>query len=328
MLAWFNDQFLKMQWLYDGVEWLVVNVFGLSLNDRVGASIHFFIYDVIKIYILLVVIVYGISYIQSYFPPERTREALKNVKGLFGNFLGALFGTLTPFCSCSSIPLFIGFTNAGLPLGVTFSFLICSPLVDIASVLLISSFFGVRIAMIYVLTGMTLAIVGGWVIGTLKMEKHVEPFVYNNVMVQLDEQKLTRKERHQFSVEQALDIFKKTWLYVIVGVAIGAGIHNWIPEEWILLVLGQDKWYSVLLATAVGIPMYASLFGTLPIATALVAKGVGIGTVLAFMMSVTALSLPSIIMLKNVVKTKLLILFVTYVSLGILLIGYVFNIFL
>ena len=328
MLTWFNDQFLKMQWLYDGVEWLVVNVFGLSLNDRIGASIHFFIYDVIKIYILLVVIVYGISYIQSYFPPERTREALKNVKGLFGNFLGALFGTLTPFCSCSSIPLFIGFTNAGLPLGVTFSFLICSPLVDIASVLLISSFFGVRIAMIYVLTGMTLAIVGGWVIGSLKMEKHVEPFVYNNVMVQLDEQKLTRKERHQFSVEQALDIFKKTWVYIIVGVAIAAGIHNWIPEQWILLVLGQDKWYSVLLATAVGIPMYASLFGTLPIATALVAKGVGIGTVLAFMMSVTALSLPSIIMLKNVVKTKLLILFVTYVSLGILLIGYVFNIFL
>ncbi len=328
MLTWFNDQFLKMQWLYDGVEWLVVNVFGLSLNDRIGASIHFFIYDVIKIYILLVVIVYGISYIQSYFPPERTREALKNVKGLFGNFLGALFGTLTPFCSCSSIPLFIGFTNAGLPLGVTFSFLICSPLVDIASVLLISSFFGVRIAMIYVLTGMTLAIVGGWVIGSLKMEKHVEPFVYNNVMVQLDEQKLTRKERHQFSVEQALDIFKKTWVYVIVGVAIGAAIHNWIPEQWILLVLGQDKWYSVLLATAVGIPMYASLFGTLPIATALVAKGVGIGTVLAFMMSVTVLSLPSIIMLKNVVKTKLLILFVTYVSLGILLIGYVFNIFL
>ena len=328
MLTWFNDQFLKMQWLYDGVEWLVVNVFGLSLNDRIGASIHFFIYDVIKIYILLVVIVYGISYIQSFFPPERTREALKNVKGLFGNFLGALFGTLTPFCSCSSIPLFIGFTNAGLPLGVTFSFLICSPLVDIASVLLISSFFGVRIAMIYVLTGMTLAIVGGWVIGSLKMEKHVEPFVYNNVMVQLDKQKLTRKERHQFSVEQALDIFKKTWVYVIVGVAIGAGIHNWIPEQWILLVLGQDKWYSVLLATAVGIPMYASLFGTLPIATALVAKGVGIGTVLAFMMSVTALSLPSIIMLKNVVKTKLLILFVTYVSLGILLIGYVFNIFL
>lgn len=328
MLSWFNDQLLKMQWLYDGVEWLVVNVFGLSLNDRIGASIHFFIYDVIKIYILLVVIVYGISYIQSYFPPERTREALKNVKGLFGNFLGALFGTLTPFCSCSSIPLFIGFTNAGLPLGVTFSFLICSPLVDIASVLLISSFFGVRIAMIYVLTGMTLAIVGGWVIGSLKMEKHVEPFVYNNVMVQLDEQKITRKERHQFSLEQALDIFKKTWLFVIVGVGIGAGIHNWIPEQWILLVLGQDKWYSVLIATAVGIPMYASLFGTLPIATALVAKGVGIGTVLAFMMSVTALSLPSIIMLKNVVKTKLLILFVTYVSLGILLIGYVFNIFL
>lgn len=194
--------------------------------------------------------------------------------------------------------------------------------------MLIMSFFGFRIAAIYVITGMVLAIIGGWIIGKLKMEKYVEPFVYNNPMVQIEEQQLTRKERHDFSKEQAIDIFKRVWLYVIVGVGIGATIHNWIPESWILLVLGQDKWYSVLVATAVGIPMYASLFGTLPIATALVAKGVGIGTVLAFMMSITALSLPSIIMLKNVVKTKLLTLFVVYVSLGILLIGYVFNIIL
>jgi uncharacterized protein len=328
MFVWINDQLLKMQWLYDLVELLVVNVFGLSLEDRIGSSIHFFIYDVTKIYILLFVIVYFISYVQSFFPPERTRKALSNVKGIFGNFLGALFGILTPFCSCSSIPIFIGFTNAGLPLGVTFSFLICSPLVDIASVLLIASFFGVRIAIIYVLTGMVLAMIGGWIIGRLKMEKYVEPFVYNSPMVQLEEQTMSLKDRHIFSKEQALEIFRKVWIYVLIGVGIGAGIHNWIPEEWILLVLGQDKWYSVLVATAVGIPMYASLFGTLPIATALVSKGVGIGTVLAFMMSVTALSLPSIIMLKNVVKTKLLVVFVVYVSLGILLIGYLFNIFL
>jgi uncharacterized membrane protein YraQ (UPF0718 family) len=328
MFGWINDQLLKMQWLYDLVELLVVKVFGLSLDNRIGSSIHFFIYDVIKIYILLFVIVYTISYVQSFFPPERTRKALANVKGLFGNFLGALFGILTPFCSCSSIPIFIGFTNAGLPLGVTFSFLICSPLVDIASVLLIASFFGVRIAIIYVLTGMVLAMIGGWIIGRLKMEKYVEPFVYNSPMVQLEEQAMSLKDRHIFSNEAALEIFRKVWIFVLIGVGIGAGIHNWIPEEWILLVLGQDKWYSVLVATAVGIPMYASLFGTLPIATALVAKGVGIGTVLAFMMSVTALSLPSIIMLKNVVKTKLLTVFVVYVSLGILLIGYLFNMFL
>ncbi len=328
IFQWLNDQLLKMQWLYDLVQWLVENVFNLSMDNRIGSSIHFFIYDTIKIFILLLAIVYGISYIQSFFPPEKTKRILANVKGLFGNFLGALFGILTPFCSCSSIPIFIGFTNAGLPLGVTFSFLICSPLVDIASVLLIMSFFGFRIAAIYVVTGMILAIIGGWIIGKLKMEKYVEPFVYNSPMVQVEEQKLTKKERHEFSKEQAIDIFKRVWLYVIIGVGIGASIHNWIPEEWILLVLGQDKWYSVLVATAVGIPMYASLFGTLPIATALVAKGVGIGTVLAFMMSITALSLPSIIMLKNVVKTKLLALFVVYISFGILFIGYVFNMIL
>lgn len=328
IFEWFNNQVLKMQWLYDLVQWLVEHVFNLSMDNRIGSSIHFFIYDTIKIFILLLVIVYGISYIQSFFPPEKTKRILANVKGLFGNFLGALFGILTPFCSCSSIPIFIGFTNAGLPLGVTFSFLICSPLVDIASVLLIMSFFGFRIAAIYVITGMILAIIGGWIIGKLKMEKYVEPFVYNSPLVQIEEQQLTRKERHDFSKEQAIDIFKRVWLYVIIGVGIGASIHNWIPESWILLVLGQDKWYSVLVATAVGIPMYASLFGTLPIATALVAKGVGIGTVLAFMMSITALSLPSIIMLKNVVKTKLLALFVVYISLGILFIGYVFNMIL
>ena len=325
IFEWLNDQLLRMKWLYDLVQWLVEKVFGLSMDNSIGSSVHFFIYDVIKIFILLVIVVYGISYLQSFFPPEKTKRILANVKGVLGNLLGALFGVLTPFCSCSSIPIFIGFTNAGLPLGVTFSFLISSPLVDIASVLLISSFFGFRIAGIYVITGMILAIVGGWVIGKLKMEKYVEPFVFNNLLAQVEEQQLTKRERHEFSKNQALDVFKKVWLYVIVGVGIGAAIHDWIPQDWILLILGQDKWYSVLVATAVGIPMYASLFGTLPIAMALVAQGVGVGTVLALMMSITALSLPSIIMLKNVVKTKLLALFVVYISLGILFIGYVFN---
>lgn len=328
ILEWINNQVLRMQWLYDLAQWLVENVFKLSMDSRIGSSVHFFIYDTGKIFILLFGLIYIISYIQSFFPPEKTKRILANVSGIFGNFLGALFGILTPFCSCSSIPIFIGFTNAGLPLGVTFSFLICSPLVDIASVLLITSFFGVRIAATYVVTGMILAIIGGWIIGKMKMEKYVEPFVYNSPMASVEEQQLTKKERHEFSKEQAVDIFKRVWLYVIIGVGIGALIHDWIPEEWILLLLGQDKWYSVLVATAVGIPMYASLFGTLPIATALVAKGVGIGTVLSFMMSITALSLPSIIMLKNVVKPKLLALFVVYVSLGILFIGYMFNIFL
>jgi uncharacterized protein len=325
ILEWLNNQLLKMQWLYDLVALLVERVFGLSLDSLVGASVHFFIYDVIKIFILLIAIIYVISYIQSYFPPERTKQILQNVKGIIGSFLGSLFGVLTPFCSCSSIPIFIGFTNSGLPIGVTFSFLITSPLVDLASVLLISSFFGFRIAGIYVLTGMILAIIGGTLIGKFKMERYVEAFVFKSPLIQSQEQKMTNKHRHEYSKTQAIDVFKKVWLYVVVGVGVGAAIHNWIPQEWVLMLLGQDKWYSVIVATIIGIPMYASLFGTLPIAIALFGQGVGLGTVLAFMMSITALSLPSIIMLKKVVKTKLLVFFVAYVSIGILTIGYMFN---
>lgn len=323
MWAWFNTQVLKMQWLYDLVGQLVEQGFGLSLDHRLGASIHFFIYDVIKIFILLIFLVYLISFIQSYFPPEKTRHTLNRFKGLSGNILGATFGVLTPFCSCSSIPIFIGFTNAGLPLGVTFSFLICSPLVDMASVLLIASFFSPSITAVYVLAGMVLAVIGGWFIGKMKMENYVESFIFDHPMVQMDQPRLSFNKRHHDSIHEALTIFKKVWIYVIIGVGIGAAIHNWIPQEWVLLVLGQDKWYSVLIATFIGLPMYASLFGTLPIASALVSQGVGI--VIAFMMSVTALSVPSIIMLKNVVKPKLLTLFVAYITLGILVIGTVFN---
>lgn len=324
---WLNDQLLKMKWLSDLVEYLVQNMFGLDLNSRLGGSIHFYIYDVIKIFILLSVLIFAISYIQSYFPPERTKKMLGNVKGIWANALGALLGTVTPFCSCSSIPLFIGFTNAGLPIGVTFSFLISSPLVDLASVLLLASIFNWKIAIAYVVVGLILAIIGGSIISKAKLEKYVEPFVYNNKVTELAQAELTKKDRANFAKEQVLQIIKKVWLYILIGVGIGAAIHNWIPQDIISAVLGQDKWYSVLIATTVGVPMYADIFGTLPIAEALVLKGVGLGTALSFMMAVTALSLPSLILLKRVVKAKLLGIFVVIVTVGILIIGYVFNAF-
>ncbi len=322
-----NDQLLKMQWLSNLIKLLVENVFGLDVNARLGGSIHFFIYDVIKIFILLSVLIFAISYIQSFFPPERTRKILGKYHGFGANLFGALLGTITPFCSCSSIPIFIGFTNAGLPIGVTFSFLISSPLVDLASVLLLASIFNWKIAIAYVIVGLLLAVIGGSIISKSKLEKYVEPFVFSNKMVETEQSELTRRDRIEFSRDQVLEIIKKVWLYILIGVGIGAAIHNWIPEDVISAVLGQDKWYSVLLATIVGVPMYADIFGTLPIAEALVLKGVGIGTALSFMMAVTALSLPSMILLKKVVKMKLLLIFAGIVTVGILIIGYAFNAF-
>ena len=324
-----NNQLLKMEWLSNLVKFLVENVLGLSMADRLGGSLHFFIYDVIKIFILLSFLIFLISYVQSYFPPERTKKLLGRVSGIPGNILGALLGTVTPFCSCSSIPLFIGFTSAGLPLSVTFSFLISSPLVDIASVILLASIFNWKIAIAYVVVGLVLAVVGGTVIGKMQLEEYVEPFVYGSksVGMEYEPEELTREERISYSVTQALEIIKRVWRYVLLGVGIGALIHNWIPESIIAAVLGQDKWYSVLVATIVGVPMYADIFGTLPIAEALVGKGVGLGTALSFMMGVTALSLPSMIMLEKVVKTKLLATFFGIVTLGIIIIGYTFNAF-
>lgn len=327
IFQWLNSQLLKMDWLHNLIELLVENVFGLSIQERIGGSIHFFIYDVIKIFILLSVLIFIISYIQSYFPPERTKKILGRFNGITGNILGALLGTVTPFCSCSSIPLFIGFTSAGLPLGVTFSFLISSPLVDLASVLLLASIFNWKIAISYVIVGLILAVAGGTMISKLKLEKYVEPFVYGNKSLETEQESMTIKDRINYSAEQVLTIIKRVWLYILIGVGVGAAIHNWIPETAITAILGQDKWYSVLIATVVGIPMYADIFGTLPIAEALVAKGVGLGTALSFMMGVTALSLPSIIMLKQVVKSKLLISFVGVVTAGIIIIGYIFNSF-
>jgi uncharacterized membrane protein YraQ (UPF0718 family) len=316
-----------MEWLSNLVAFFVNNVLGLDLASKAGGSIHFFIYDVIKIFILLSVLIFIISYIQSHFPPERTKKILGRFNGIWANILGALLGTVTPFCSCSSIPLFIGFTSAGLPIGVTFSFLISSPLVDLASVILLASIFNWKIAIAYVVVGLVLAVTGGTIISKLKLEKYVEPFVYGNKMLETEQEELTVRDRIDFAKNQVKDIVKKVWLYILIGVGIGAAIHNWIPENVISAVLGQDKWYSVLVATLVGVPMYADIFGTLPIAEALVSKGVGLGTVLSFMMGVTALSLPSLIMLKKVVKTKLLAAFFCIVTIGIIIIGYAFNAF-
>lgn len=327
IFEWLNQQLLKMTWLSNLIEKLITDGFGMDMSTRLGASLHFFIYDVIKIFILLSVLIFTVSYIQSYFPPERTQKILGRYTGISANILGALLGTITPFCSCSSIPLFIGFTSAGLPIGVTFSFLISSPLVDLASVLLLASIFNWKIAFAYVLVGLILAVIGGSLISKLKLEKYVEPFVFGNKMMALEPEQLKPKDRMMFAMDQVLDIIRKVWLYILIGVGIGAAIHNWIPESVISTLLGDDKWYSVILATFVGIPMYADIFGTLPIAEALVGKGVGIGTALSFMMAVTALSLPSMILLKKVVKMKLLVIFATIVTIGILIIGYVFNIF-
>ena len=327
ILAWLNSQLLKMEWLSGLVAWLVEDGFGLSLQDRLGGSLHFFIYDVVKIFILLTVLIFLISYIQSFFPPERTRRILGRFDGLTANTLSALLGTVTPFCSCSSIPLFIGFTNAGLPIGVTFSFLISSPLVDLASVVLLASIFNWTIALAYVALGLVLAVISGTIISKMKMEQYIEPFVYSNTMLEAEQAELTTADRIAFAKEQVREIVARVWKYIFLGVGIGALIHNWIPEYIITAVLGQDKWYAVLIATLVGVPMYGDVFGTLPVAEALVMKGAGLGTSLSFLMAVTALSLPSMIMLNRVIKMPLLRLFVGIVTLGIIIIGYVFNAF-
>lgn len=329
VFSWLNDALLKMTWLEDLVNALLLKLFRLDEASLFFKSVSFFMYDVIKIFILLSVLIYISSYIQSHFTPERTKKILSKFSGLSGNIIGALLGTVTPFCSCSSIPIFIGFTKAGLPVGVTFSFLISSPLVDLASVILLASIFGWPIALAYVVVGLVIAVVGGTIIDKLHMEKHIEDFVLQGHVnqVEYDEVTLTKKERHRYSYEQVKEIMTKVWLYVLIGVGIGALIHGYIPQNIIEKVLGDDNPFSVIIATIVGVPMYADIFGTLPIAEALVLKGVGIGTVLAFMMGVTALSLPSIILLRKVVKPKLLVTFIGVVVVGIILTGYLFNIF-
>ncbi|MCQ9379465.1 permease [Methyloversatilis sp. XJ19-49] len=327
VFGWLDDQLLRMRWLSELVRQLVEQGMGLPVSGPIGGSVHFFIYDTVKIFILLAVLIFAISYVQSHFPPERTRRILGRFTGVRGNVLAALLGTVTPFCSCSSIPLFIGFTSAGLPICVTFSFLISSPLVDLASVILLASIFNWPIAIAYVTVGVVLAVIGGTLISRAGMERHIEPFVFNSPVIQLDESEPRIRERLLFARDQVIDIVRRVWLYILIGVGIGAAIHNWIPGSLINGMLGQDKPWSVPLATLIGVPMYADIFGTLPIAEALVARGVGLGTALAFMMSVTALSLPSIIMLKRVIRVPLLAVFVGIVASGIMLIGFLFNAF-
>ncbi len=319
-----QDQVLGMKWLNE-LAGMGLSAVGLDVNTRIGGSVQFFLYDTVKITVLLCFLIFLISYIQSYFPPERSRRILGRFHGLWANCISALLGTVTPFCSCSSIPLFIGFTGAGLPLGVTFSFLISSPMVDLGSLVLLMSIFGVKVAVIYVAVGLAVAVIGGTVIEKLHMEKHVEQFILSAGSVDIESPSLTKKDRLLYAKEQTLSTFKKVFPYILVGVGIGALIHNWIPEHWIEGALGSNNPFGVVLAALVGIPMYADIFGTIPIAEALLAKGAQLGTILAFMMAVTTLSLPSMIMLKKAVRPKLLGLFIGICAVGIILVGYFFN---
>lgn len=319
-----QTQVLGMKWLNELVGY-ILTLIGLDVSSRIGGSIHFFIYDVIKITILLCTLIFVISYIQSYFPPERSRRILGKFNGIFANIIAALLGTVTPFCSCSSIPLFIGFTSAGLPIGVTFSFLISSPMVDLASLLLLTSIFGSSVAIVYVIFGLIIAVIGGTVIEKLHMEKYVESFILNAKSIDVEESVLSQSDRVNFARQQVVDTFKKVFPYILVGVAIGAWIHNWIPQQWVDSILGNNNPFGVILATLIGVPMYADIFGTIPIAEALLFKGAQLGTVLSFMMAVTTLSLPSMIMLKKAIKPKLLALFIAICTVGIIVVGYIFN---
>ena len=308
----FQDQILGMKWL----------------NALIGSALEalqFFLYDTIKIFVLLSVLIFGISYIQSYFPPERTKQILGRFHGIGANTAAALLGTVTPFCSCSSIPLFMGFTSAGLPVGVTLSFLISSPMVDLGSLVLLMSIFGARVAVLYVLLGLVIAVVGGTLLEKLGMERYVEDFIRNAPHVEIQGRQLTRRDRVQFAREQLLGTIKKVAPYIFIGVGIGALIHNVVPQEWVEMILGSDNPFAVILATLVGVPMYADIFGTIPVAESLLFKGAGLGTILSFMMAVTTLSLPSIIMLKKAVKPQLLAAFIAICTLGIILVGYFFN---
>ena len=327
MWDFIQTQILGMKWLNILIGELL-SALGLDIDSRIGSGIHFFIYDVIKITILLCLLIFVISYIQSFFPPERSRKIMGGFHGIGANIVGALLGTVTPFCSCSSIPIFMGFTSAGLPLGVTFSFLISSPMVDLGSLVLLMSIFGVRIAIVYVVMGLMIAVVGGSLIEKLHMEDQIADFIRNaNSSVDIETPSLTVKERLIYAKDQVVSTVKKVFPYILIGVGIGAVIHNWIPESWIRAVLGGRNPFGVILATILGIPMYADIFGVIPIAEALLYKGALLGTILSFMMAVTTLSLPSLIMLKKAIKPKLLGTFIAICTVGIIIVGYGFNLF-
>ena len=326
ILDFFQSEVLGMAWLN---RWIgsVLNGFGVDVSSRIGRSIQFFLYDVIKIMVLLASLIFIISYIQSYFPPERTKKILGRFHGIGANIIAALLGTVTPFCSCSSIPLFIGFTSAGLPLGVTFSFLISSPMVDLGSLVLLMSIFGWKVAVVYVIVGLIIAVLGGTLIEKLHLEHQIEDYIKNGRAIDLPQEQLRAKDRVKYAAQQVWSTAKKVVPYVLVGVLIGALIHNWIPQDFVVSVLGNENPFGVVLATLCGVPMYADIFGTIPIAEALLAKGAMLGVVLSFMMAVTTLSLPSMIMLRKAVKPKLLLIFIAICTIGIIIVGYLFNVF-
>ena len=326
MFDFIQNNILRMVWLNDLIG-SILKFFRVDINTKLGEALQFFIYDVLKIFILLCALIFIVSYIQSYFPPERSKKIMGKFKGISANIVAALLGTVTPFCSCSSIPLFIGFTSAGLPLGVTFSFLISSPMVDLGSLVLLTSIFGIKIAIVYVLLGLVIAVIGGKIIESAKMEREIEEFILNANVGEVSQSELTRGDRINYSKDQVVSTFKKVYPYVLVGVGIGAIIHNWIPQDFIEKILGQNNIFGVVIATLVGAPMYADIFGTIPVAEALFAKGALLGTVLSFMMAVTTLSLPSMIMLRRAIKPRLLRLFIIICVIGIIIVGYIFNIF-
>ena len=319
-----QNQILGLKWL-EGIIAKLLNAIGLDTTTKIGGSVQFFIYDIIKIILLLCVLIFIISYIQSFFPPERTKEILGKYHGLSARIIAALLGTVTPFCSCSSIPLFIGFTSAGVPLGVSFSFLISSPMVDLGSLVLLMSIFGWRVAFAYVIVGLIIAVIGGTIIEKLHLENQVEDFIRNAKAIDIPQEQLTVKDRLRYSREQVWETLKKVAPYILIGVGIGAVIHNWIPEKFIVSALGNNNPFGVIIATVAGVPMYADIFGTIPIAEALLAKGALLGVVLSFMMGVTTLSLPSMIMLRKAIKPKLLGIFIGICTGGIIIVGYIFN---
>ena len=324
-----QNQILGMKWLNSLVGDILIKL-GMDETSKSFTGVQFFFYDVIKITILLCTLIFFISYIQSYFPPEKSKKILGNFHGISANIIGALLGTVTPFCSCSSIPLFIGFTSAGLPLGVTFSFLISSPMVDLGSLLLLMGIFGTKIAILYVILGLVIAVIGGMIIEKLNLENELEDFILNSKgkgSIDLDLPQLSVKDRALYAKNQMLETFKKVFPYILIGVGIGAFIHNWIPEKWIINILGSKNPFGVILATVLGVPIYADIFGTIPVAEALLFKGANLGSILAFMMAVTTLSLPSLIMLRKAVKPKLLKIFIFICIIGIIIVGYIFNSF-
>lgn len=324
MWDFIQNQILGMQWLNSLLR-IFLEFIGVDTASRIGGSLLFFVYDVIKIVVLLCFLIFIISYTQSFFPPERTKKILGRFHGLGANFVAALLGTVTPFCSCSSIPLFIGFTSAGLPLGVTFSFLISSPMVDLGSLVLLMSIFGAKVAIIYVVLGLAIAVLGGTLIEKLHLESQVEEFIRNAKRIDIPQAELTVKDRLKYAWNQVAETFKKVFPYILVGVGIGAFIHNWIPEDIIVRFLGNGNPLGVIIATITGVPMYADIFGCIPIAEALLSKGARLGVVLSFMMGVTTLSLPSMIMLKKAIKPKLLGVFIAICTIGIIIVGYFFN---